>query len=158
MHPEMATTADKIQIALIDDDPAILDSLSLFFDRQGIAVACYQAADQFLSLTGAARLDCVVADVRMPGLSGLDLMRCFADEKRSTPVILITGHGDIDMAVAAVKLGAFDFIEKPFDEKRLLESIRNAAGAGEKMRADASALADRRARACRLDGTPASGF
>src|SRR3546814_6350020 len=73
------------------------------------------------------RVDCVVADVRMPGLSGLDLVRHLACHETAPPIVLITGHGDIDMAVAAIKLGADDFIEKPFDEARLLESIHKDA-------------------------------
>ena len=70
--------------------------------------------------------DCVVSDVRMPGVSGLSLVRYLNTRRFARPIILITGHGDIDMAVSAIKIGAFDFIEKPFDETRLLVSIRNA--------------------------------
>ena len=66
----------------------------------------------------------------MPGMSGLDLVHRLKDERVAAPVILITGHGDVDMAVAAIKIGAFDFIEKPFDEARLLASIRNAVAKG----------------------------
>ncbi len=136
-----------MRIALIDDDAAVLDSLKLFFERQGVAVVCYPSADAFLAAGDAgAGLDCVVADVRMPGLSGLDLTRLCADEGRDTPVILITGHGDIDMAVAAIKLGAFDFIEKPFDERRLLESIRKAADARPQAPPESAELVDLRAR------------
>lgn len=117
-----------MQVALIDDDPAVLDSLAIYLKRQGLAVACFATADDFTAMPQRLSFDCVVADVRMPGLSGIDLVRHFRDEGCATPIILITGHGDVDMAVAAIKLGAFDFIEKPFDESRLLESIRNAAG------------------------------
>ena len=134
-----------MHVALIDDDLAVLDSLKIYLERQGIAVTCFASADVFVAGKDQG-FDGVVADVRMPGLSGLDLVRRFAAQGRATPVILITGHGDIDMAVAAIKLGAFDFIEKPFDESRLLEAIRNAAGqARQKQIADAE-LADRRAR------------
>jgi two-component system response regulator FixJ len=115
-----------MHVALIDDDPAVLDSLKLYLERQGITVDCFASANAFLAEKGTSPFDCVIADVRMPGISGLELTRRFVAEGRSTPVILITGHGDIDMAVAAIKLGAFDFIEKPFDERRLFESIRNA--------------------------------
>ena len=88
----------------------------------------------------------MVADVRMPGLSGIDLVRRFAEEGRVTPIILITGHGDIDMAVAAIKLGAFDFIEKPFDESRLLKSIRNATSDASSKQRTAADLAEMRTR------------
>src|SRR5665811_1746476 len=94
----------------------------------------------------SAQLDCVVADVRMPGMSGLDLVRRFANEGIPVPVILITGHGDIDMAVAAIKLGAFDFIEKPFDESRLLESIENATGDARRKQYATAELSDLRSR------------
>jgi two-component system, LuxR family, response regulator FixJ len=136
-----------MRVALIDDDPAVLDSLGLYLERQGMAVARFENADVFfVSEQGTPPCDCVVTDVRMPGLSGLDLVRRFAAEGRATPVVLITGHGDVDMAVAAIKLGAFDFIEKPFEESRLLESIRKAEiDARGKQLADAE-LTDLRAR------------
>jgi two-component system, LuxR family, response regulator FixJ len=136
-----------MRVALIDDDPAVLDSLGLYLERQGVTVARFETADAFFAGGECgASCDCVVTDVRMPGLSGLDLVRRFAAEGRATPVILITGHGDVDMAVAAIKLGAVDFIEKPFEEGRLLESIRKAESdtRGRKL-ADAE-LADLRSR------------
>ena len=111
-----------MRVALIDDDLAVLDSLTLYLKRQGMVVTCFATADAFVARQQSPPFDCVVADVRMPGLSGIDLVRRFAEEGRATPIILITGHGDIEMAVAAIKLGAFDFIEKPFDASRLLES------------------------------------
>ncbi len=134
-----------MHVALIDDDPAVLDSLKLYLERQGIAVACFASADAFVAGNDDG-FDCVVADVRMPGLSGLDLVRRSTAEGRVAPVILITGHGDIDMAVAAIKLGAFDFIEKPFDESRLLEAVRNATGEAQQRQVAAAERADLRAR------------
>jgi len=118
---------DPIHIALIDDDPAVLDSLQLYFGRQQIKTTCFETAEAFtaaLELPG--RFDCIVSDVRMPGVSGIDLVRQLNARGLRTPIILITGHGDIDMAVSAIKAGAFDFIEKPFDETRLLASIQEA--------------------------------
>jgi FixJ family two-component response regulator len=121
--------ADAIHIALIDDDEAVLDSLKLYFERQGIRTTCFSAALAFLAAKDiAGAFDCVVADVRMPGLSGLNFVRKLAAEGIIVPVILITGHGDVGMAVSAIKIGAFDFIEKPFDEKRLLDSVHAAIG------------------------------
>jgi len=118
---------DALRVALIDDDAAVLDSLQLYLSRNGLSLACFPTAEDFLSSkSSGSRFDCVVADVRMPGISGLDLVRRLADEGSAIPVVLITGHGDVDMAVAAIKLGAADFIEKPFDESRLLDSIRKA--------------------------------
>lgn len=123
--------ADLIHIALIDDDEAVLDSLRLYFTRQDIKTSCFGSADEFLAaLDRSAQFDCVVSDVRMPGVSGLDLVGQLNARGFIRPIILITGHGDVDMAVAAIKIGAFDFIEKPFDENRLLASIRNAVEKG----------------------------
>jgi two-component system response regulator FixJ len=138
---------DMSKIALIDDDEAVLDSLRQYLSRQGLDVACFSSAELFLgSLQGPPAVECVVADVRMPGLSGLQLVERIG---KSVPVILITGHGDVDMAVAAIKLGAFDFIEKPFDESRLLESIRNASNERRKRTDAAAHAADV---AARIDG------
>jgi two-component system response regulator FixJ len=118
-----------ITLALIDDDSAVLDSLQLYFTSKQIETACFSQAKEFLSaLAARRRFDCIVSDVRMPGMSGLDLVRHLKEREVATPIVLITGHGDIDMAVAAIKSGAFDFIEKPFDEARLLASVRSAAG------------------------------
>jgi len=116
-----------IHIAVIDDDEPVLDSLRLYFARQSIEASCFASAKDFLAaIARGDRFDCVVSDVRMPGMSGLDLVHRLKSEGLAAPVVLITGHGDVDMAVAAIKVGAFDFIEKPFDEARLLASIRDA--------------------------------
>lgn len=116
-----------IQIALIDDDGAVLDSLSLYFASQKVAATGFPAAAEFLAALGQdKRFDCIVSDVRMPGMSGLDLVRELKSRNVDVPIVLITGHGDVDMAVAAIKVGAADFIEKPFDESRLLASVRAA--------------------------------
>ncbi len=119
--------ADPAHIALIDDDPAVLDSLRMYLERQALKTSCFNAPEDFLAAVDrSAQFDCVVSDVRMPGVSGLDLVRHLKTRGFTRPIILITGHGDIDMAVSAIKIGAFDFIEKPFEESRLLASIRNA--------------------------------
>ena len=135
-----------MHVALIDDDPAVLDSLTLYLERQAVAVTCFATAEDFIATRQGLPFDCVIADVRMPGLSGIDLVRRFTEEGRITPIVLITGHGDIDMAVAAIKLGAFDFIEKPFDESRLLESIRNATSDASSRQRTAAELTEMRAR------------
>src|SRR6516225_6085386 len=132
---------NDIQVALIDDDPAILDSLRLYLERNEVSASCFSAAEDFLAKTKVNRsFDCVVTDVRMPGLSGIDLVREMAALGKSTPIILITAYGEIEMAVGAIKLGAFDFIEKPFDEKQLLERIREAVGYARQARDDSADL------------------
>ncbi|HET7383815.1 MAG TPA: response regulator [Pseudolabrys sp.] len=132
---------DPIHIALIDDDAAVLDSLRLYFERQEVKTSCFDSAEDFLKATDrSVQFDCVVSDVRMPGMSGLDLVHHLNTRGFIRPIILITGHGDIDMAVSAIKIGAFDFIEKPFDENRLLASIRNAVEHGRQQMSNAAEL------------------
>lgn len=119
--------AKPIHIALVDDDEAVLDSLSLYFRSQKIETAGFSTAQEFLTaLQQGKQFDCIVSDVRMPGMSGLDLVRELKSRNAGAPIVLITGHGDVDMAVAAIKIGAADFIEKPFDESRLLAGVRDA--------------------------------
>ncbi|HEX9073350.1 MAG TPA: response regulator [Pseudolabrys sp.] len=136
-----------IHIAVIDDDEAVLDSLRLYFARQNIETSCFESAKDFLvAIASGRRFDCIISDVRMPGMSGLDLVHRLKQTGLTAPVILITGHGDVDMAVAAIKVGAFDFIEKPFDEARLLASIRNAIEKKQQPEIDATELEKLRSR------------
>jgi two-component system, LuxR family, response regulator FixJ len=137
-------------VALIDDDDAVLDSLRMALRKQGFTVACFKSADAFLADLGAVPFSCIVSDVRMPDVSGLDLQRELRKRGCMVPFILITGHGDIEMAVGAIKLGAFDFIEKPFDHQRLAESIRSAIQDSERGRSRQDELAETMARAAEL--------
>ena len=91
--------------------------------KRGIETACFASAEAFLERCDTLAPQCVVSDVRMPGLSGIDLQHELIRRGSPVPLILITGHGDIAMAVEAVKLGAFDFLEKPFDDQRLADAI-----------------------------------
>jgi two-component system response regulator FixJ len=130
---------EPVRIALVDDDPAVLDSVQLYLDRQGLKTVCFTAAEALLAaLDCGGQLDCIVSDVRMPGLSGLELVHCLNARSVVTPIVLITAHGDVEMAVSAIKAGAFDFIEKPFEPTRLLVSIRNALEVGEHKASDAA--------------------
>lgn len=114
-------------VHIIDDDEAVLDSLGMFLEQQGLRVHRYTGAGGFLDkLDSLSMPACIVSDVRMPGMSGLELQKELIRRKATFPFLLITGHGDIDMAVAAVKAGAHDFLEKPFNEWRLLASIEAA--------------------------------
>jgi RNA polymerase sigma factor (sigma-70 family) len=136
-----------VHIALIDDDEAVLDSLRLYFSSQDVQTTGFPTAGAFLAaVANGQRFDCIVSDVRMPGMSGLDLVHHLKEKDIAVPIILITGHGDVDMAVSAIKIGAFDFIEKPFDEARLLASIHNAVEKGRERDADASELENLQAR------------
>jgi FixJ family two-component response regulator len=138
---------EQLHVALIDDDAAVLDALQHYLARQSIRTSTFAAAKEFLqALDGHEQFDCIVSDVRMPGMSGLDLMKRLNERGYPGPVVLITGHGDIDMAVSTIKDGAFDFIEKPFDEARLLTSIRQGAERLRQSKSEASELEDLQAR------------
>lgn len=117
----------RISVALIDDDEAVLDALGIFLRRRGLVVTTFAAAKAFLdAIDAGTKFDCVVTDVRMPEMSGTELQHTLNSHAHPMPLIIITGHGDIDMAVTALKAGAADFIEKPTDDQRLLASIQSA--------------------------------
>ncbi len=120
--------SDKTTIHIIDDDAAMRDSLTYLLDVNGYAVQAYETADTFLSDASHA-LKCVISDIRMPGMNGIELVRKLKSGGAVCPVILITGHGDVALAVEAMKAGAADFIEKPFDDTALLGAIRAALDA-----------------------------
>lgn len=117
---------DKMVIHVIDDDAAMRDSLAFLLDVNGYKSQVYETADAFLAGGGAGTLSCVISDIRMPGMSGIELVRKLKRQGKSSAVILITGHGDVALAVEAMKAGAADFIEKPFDDAALLAAIRAA--------------------------------
>ncbi len=119
------------KIALIDDDVGVLDAVGRLLRSYGYAVEGYNDAEQFLD--APIEPGCVVSDLRMPRMSGLELLGAMRDRNDPRAVILLTAHGDVDLAVRALKSGAFDFIEKPLDEERLLESISGAMVASEKL-------------------------
>jgi two-component system, LuxR family, response regulator FixJ len=113
-------------IFVIDDHAAVRDALGEMLSVFGYAVKTYESADRFLQELDQRNLGCVVADVRMPGTDGLGLVRELARRNVALPVILISGHADVPMAVAAIKSGAEDFIEKPVDDAQLVAAINRA--------------------------------
>ena len=113
-------------VFIVDDDSAMRDSLGFLIGSVGRRVETHASAEEFLDAYDNERPGCIVLDVRMPGLSGLELMEKLGEDRFAPPVVLITGHGDIPMAVRALKAGAFDFIEKPFSDQVLLERIQQA--------------------------------
>lgn len=139
-------------ILVIDDDPAMRDSLAFLLDVNGFAVATYETAADFLNHFGSSTIDCIVSDIRMPGMSGLELVRKLKADAVACPVILMTGHGDVALAVEAMKAGAIDFIEKPFEDEVLLRAIRDALDSQPMKTADDSAR--RQAEARLADLTP----
>jgi two-component system response regulator FixJ len=116
-------------ISVIDDEASVRDAVAMLLESHGMTVACYDGAEAFLAASFTA--GCVVSDVRMPDVSGLDLLRKLRHIGDPRPLILMTGHGDVELAVQAIKLGAFDFVEKPFSDERLLASVEEALIASE---------------------------
>ena len=113
-------------VFVVDDDQAMRNSLKWLIESVGMKVETYSTADDFIQNYYPGRAGCLLLDVRMPGMSGLELQEHFIKHQIKIPIIIITGHGDVPMAVRAMKSGAVDFIEKPFNDELLLESIRNA--------------------------------
>lgn len=114
------------KIYIVDDDEAFRDSLRWLLESNGFEIELFTSAKEFLDSCNSGKPGCVVLDIRMPGMTGLELQEKLNKKGIRTPVIFVTGHGDIPMAVSAVKRGAMDFIEKPFNESEMLELIRNA--------------------------------
>lgn len=113
-------------VALIDDDSAVLHSMRLLIESRDLPVSCYESAEAFLEDLTEQKPSCVIADVRMPGMTGLELQRELKYRNLEAPLILISGHADVSMAVQALKNGAFDFFEKPYDGERLANSVSDA--------------------------------
>jgi two-component system, LuxR family, response regulator FixJ len=113
-------------VHLIDDDEGVRQAVAFLLTSSGFAVRVYESAVAFLDALGSVQPGCVVTDVRMPGMDGLALQRELNIRDIRLPVIVMTGHGDVPLAVEAMKAGAVDFIEKPFNDEALLSSIRAA--------------------------------
>lgn len=113
-------------VHIIDDDDALRESLAFLLSTAQLAVRSHASAAAFLEQLPDEDLGCVITDVRMPGLSGIDLLKRLKERKIGVPVIVITGHGDVPLAVEAMKFGAVDFLEKPFDDDVLLASVQSA--------------------------------
>jgi two-component system response regulator FixJ len=120
--------SDKAIVHVIDDDEAMRESLAFLLGTTGLEVRTYASATAFLEVARTVEAGCVITDVRMPELSGVELLRRLRELKLGVPVIVITGHGDVPLAVQAMKMGALDFLEKPFDDEVLLASVRAALG------------------------------
>ncbi|MBL8558106.1 MAG: response regulator [Hyphomonadaceae bacterium] len=124
-------------VHVVDDDDAIRDSLTFMLESSGHNVRAYRSAEHFLDTADTLDRGWILTDVRMPGKSGLDLLRDLRERAIALPVIVMTGHGDIPLAVEAIKAGAVEFLEKPFDEHRLLAALE--ASRESAMRGDARA-------------------
>lgn len=115
--------APSAVIHLIDDDDGVRKSLAFSLTTAGLPVRTYESAVAFLEALPGLQPGCIVSDIRMPGIDGLELQRRLNESRINLPVIIMTGHGDVGLAVEAMKAGAVDFIEKPFDDDVLLSAI-----------------------------------
>ena len=118
--------SDKAIVHVIDDDEAVRQSLAFLLGTAGLEVRTYDSATAFLDALPNVVAGCIITDVRMPVVSGIELLRRLRKLKLAVPVIVITGHADVPLAVEAMKIGAADFLEKPFDDEALLASVRSA--------------------------------
>jgi len=138
----IAAMPDKADVYVIDDDEAMRDSLDFLLGAADFRVHLFDAANAFLAALPIARPCCIVTDIRMPGMDGVELLKRLKASGDAPPVIIMTGHGDVPLAVEAMKSGAADFVEKPFDDERLISAIRaSLSGAKQAMETDATAQA-----------------
>jgi len=117
---------DNHVVHIVDDDEAVRQSLAFMLSSAGLAVRVYESASAFLAGLDTVQDGCLVTDIRMPDMTGIDLLRRIRAKARSLPAIVITGHGDVPLAVEAMKAGAIDFIEKPFDEEAIVNAVKTA--------------------------------
>lgn len=131
--------SDKPLVYVVDDDEAIRRSISFLLKTSGYAVKAYASGAEFLAEAGRLERGCILLDVRMPDIDGMEVQQRLRESGVLLPVIIMTGHGDIDMAVRAMKAGASDFIEKPFEKALLFDALESA-----QQRLDLDVLSDRR--------------
>ncbi|HXJ77795.1 MAG TPA: response regulator transcription factor [Candidatus Methylomirabilis sp.] len=122
----MTSSDDDPVVYVIDDDEAVRESTRDLLSSVGLRVECFATAQEFLRSSRPDAPSCLILDVRMPGLSGLDLQRALAQTGTSIPIIFVTGHGDVPMTVRAMKAGASEFLTKPFRDQELLDAIQQA--------------------------------
>lgn len=134
-------------IHLIDDDEHVRRAVAFMLGTAGFAVRVHESAMDFLASSGALQPGCIVTDVRMPGIDGVELLRRLRESRVEMPIIIMTGHADVALAVEAMKAGAIDFIEKPFSDEVMLAAVRAALARFRQTDAGADETADIRVRA-----------
>ncbi|WP_207481183.1 response regulator FixJ [Arenibaculum pallidiluteum] len=127
------------EVFVVDDDEAVRDSLSMLLESAGLSVRTFGSAPEFLDSDAPSRSGCLLIDVRMPGMDGIEVQERLRATGCPLPVIVMTGHADVPLAVRAMKAGAIDFVEKPFDEDALLSTIRTAMSRTEAVKTPAPA-------------------
>lgn len=138
------------QVYIVDDDEAIRDALAWLLESRGVRARTFASAEEFLEAWTPTLSGCLLLDIRMGGMSGLDLFRRLRDLGCASPVIFLTGHGDVPMAVSALKQGARDFVEKPFNDNDLVDRVIEALDWEDKRLAEAAGRADITARLAQL--------
>ncbi|MCB1969901.1 MAG: response regulator transcription factor [Geminicoccaceae bacterium] len=128
---------DSMEVIVVDDDEAVRDSLSLLLDSEGVNVRTMASGDELLAALDGLGHGVVLLDIRMPGTNGLEVLRVLGERAPDLVIIMITGHGDVPMAVRAMRLGAVDFIEKPFADNRILDAVRSASQTASERRSNA---------------------
>ena len=118
--------ASEVTVFVVDDDPAVRTALGMLLKSMKLQVEAFSCAEDFLEANGSQRIGCVLADVRMPGMSGLEMQQQMRRRGDHRPVIIISGHGDVPMVVEAMKYGAVDFLEKPFRDQQLWDCVQKA--------------------------------
>jgi len=134
------------KVYVIDDDAAMRDSLNFLLDAANFEVALFESATNFLEVLPRLDFGCVISDIRMPGIDGIELLRRMKLLDSRFPIVIITGHGDVPLAVEAMKLGAVDFLEKPFEDDRLIGIIEAAIRQNEPAAKDEAVTQDIAAR------------
>lgn len=129
-------TTDAEAIYIVDDDPAVRDALSVVFNLEGFDVETFSDGDTFIQSASRTQPACVILDVHMPGRSGIDILKTLNAEHYPAPIFIISGQGDIPMAVEAIRNGAFDFIEKPFTAEKVVERINQGIEAVKQRNSD----------------------
>ena len=137
-------------VYVVDDDPAMRESLEFLLDAAGFSVTTFDSATDFLQQLPRLTFGCIVSDIRMPGIDGMELLRDVKAGRAEMPIIIMTGHGDIPLAVEAIKLGALDFLEKPFEDERMIGAIRTALERGKAAAKDEVVASDVAARIASL--------
>jgi FixJ family two-component response regulator len=144
------TPDHQATVFIVDDDPSIRHAMQLLLRSVGLSAETFESAHDFLEQYQRSRGGCLVLDIRMPGLGGLELQERLLALGSSMPIIFITGHADVPMAVEAMQKGAFDFIEKPFRDQELLGRISEALNVDRRLRSRQESLSEIEARVSRL--------
>ena len=150
--PTLPLSAQRGVVYVVDDDEAVRDSIQWLLEADGFRVKNYESAETFLARYDPRELACLILDVRMAGMSGMELQDKLIERKAPLPIIFITGHGDVPMAVQSMKKGALDFIQKPFDEQQLRTMVVKMLDAAREKHAESQDAATRDALLAKLTG------